>query len=218
MAFEGFTDDSFDFLDELTLNNNREWFHANKARYQQSVQQPLAELFGELEPEFGTPKLFRIYRDTRFSADKSPYKTAAAGMISRGNGTTWYAQISADGLMVGGGAPHLDAVQLAGYRRAVGEPGGAEMADIVEGLRAKGLEVGTLTGMGLSETPDLKRVPKPWPQDHDRSALLRYKKLVAVNRCEVSPALMSPSVVPLVAESWRTMAPLVDWLSDAIRT
>ena len=81
----------FDFLRELKSNNNREWFQANKARYEQSVKEPLLQFitdFGVYLPEISLhytaiPKatggsMFRIYRDVRFSKDKSPYKTAAA--------------------------------------------------------------------------------------------------------------------------------------------
>jgi uncharacterized protein (TIGR02453 family) len=81
----------FDFLRELKLNNNRQWFEGNKTRYEQVVKQPLLEFitdFGTFLPEISPhylaiPKatggsMFRIYRDVRFSKDKSPYKTAAA--------------------------------------------------------------------------------------------------------------------------------------------
>lgn len=86
------SEDALDFLRELELNNNREWFEANKKRYESSVKKPMEALAAdlitrmrELDPEINMePKkaLFRIHRDTRFSKDKSPYKTNAALAIS----------------------------------------------------------------------------------------------------------------------------------------
>jgi len=92
MAF--FTDDAIDFFRELELNNEKSWFEANKKRYETSVKRPmeafvgrLIELMKELDPQIAmTPKdaIFRIYKDVRFSKDKTPYKTNAGASISRG--------------------------------------------------------------------------------------------------------------------------------------
>ena len=88
--FIGFDRDAMQFLHELTVEMNREWFEANKARYQMRWVEPMAALLGEVAGrlakvyapvKLGPPKLFRIYRDTRFSKDKSPYKTHVAGAI-----------------------------------------------------------------------------------------------------------------------------------------
>jgi len=89
--FDGFPKDLFDFLEELGQNNNRDWFAANKPRYYESVVKPMGQYIGAVAPRLhevsshfrADPKphggsMFRIYRDTRFARDKTPYKTHAA--------------------------------------------------------------------------------------------------------------------------------------------
>ncbi len=116
-------------------------------------------LVAELAPEFGEARLFRPYRDTRFSRDKSPYKTTIAAMIGDG-----YVQLSANGLMAGAGMYHLAPDQLARYRAAVdAEVPGRRLQSIVDSLRAAQFEV---TAM---ET--LKTTPRGYPKDHPRVEL-----------------------------------------------
>ena len=78
--------DALDFFVELEGNNDRPWWQANKERFEQSVAEPMRALLDELEPEFGVFKVFRMNRDVRFSADKSPYKTAHAAVTERDGG------------------------------------------------------------------------------------------------------------------------------------
>src|SRR6266545_7682552 len=120
MRFDGFGPGAPRFFDELAENNTRDWWQANKARYESDVRAPLEYLLAELADEFGEAKVFRPNRDTRFSADKSPYKTAAAAVVGTpGGGTaTLYVQLSATGLMVGGGCYHPAKDQLARMRAA----------------------------------------------------------------------------------------------------
>src|SRR5215470_11178237 len=107
MRFDGFGAGAPRFFDELAENNTRDWWQANKARYESEVRAPLEYLLDDLAGEFGEAKVFRPNRDTRFSADKSPYKTAAGAVIHGAEGTgtvgTLYVQLSATGLMTGGG-------------------------------------------------------------------------------------------------------------------
>ena len=106
------------FFKELEANNNRDWFHANKKRFEQEVKAPFEELTGEviemmqkIDPEITvTPKecVFRIYRDTRFSKDKTPYKEHMAAVVGRGGRKdhTWpgiYFQVDGHGVSVAGG-------------------------------------------------------------------------------------------------------------------
>src|ERR671929_1111674 len=110
-------------------------------------------MLAELAPEFGTAKLFRPYRDVRFSNDKTPYKTHQGAVVTpagRGAGA-WYVQVSADGLMVAGGCWRLESDQVARYRRAV--------ADEVQGPRLQA-EVERLSSAGFAiEGERLTRVP-----------------------------------------------------------
>ncbi|QYK54281.1 MAG: DUF2461 domain-containing protein [Fimbriimonadaceae bacterium] len=129
-----FTDDAIQFFAELELNNNKEWFEANKKRYENSVKKP-AEAFAaemisrmkELDPAIDVePKkcVFRIYRDTRFSKDKTPYKTNFGVSISSGGKTDFatpglYFHGDAKSMGVATGCYHLEPAQLAAMRRHI---------------------------------------------------------------------------------------------------
>jgi uncharacterized protein (TIGR02453 family) len=117
------TKKSLDFLKELSKNNNREWFHANKKRYEADLKLPFEEFISDLIEAYKTidpeikiaPKeaVFRIYRDTRFSKDKTPYKTHVGALISRygRKGKDYpghYIHIESGRLMLGGGAYFLE--------------------------------------------------------------------------------------------------------------
>lgn len=101
MSFSGFGRGAMSFFADLAANNSREWWLANRARYDTEVRGPLEQLLEDLAAEFGEAKVFRPNRDTRFSADKSPYKTNAAAVTSEGDGTSLYVSLSAEGLHVG---------------------------------------------------------------------------------------------------------------------
>lgn len=134
----GFTDDAFSFYEGLQADNSKSYWTSHKDVYERHVREPLIELCAVLEDEFGAVKLFRPYRDVRFSKDKSPYKTHQGGHTSEG----FYLQVDADGLMVAGGmyAPTPD--QLRRYREAAGsDTDGAELQAIVDDLRDAGMEI-----------------------------------------------------------------------------
>lgn len=127
------------FLYELSQNNNRDWFEKNKKRYESGVKKPFEQFVGavirriqEFEPQFQiTPKesIFRLYRDTRFSADKTPYKThLSAVFTAEGRKTTdhwvypgYYLQLGFGSLSLGGGAYFLEKDQLTKMRKAIAQ-------------------------------------------------------------------------------------------------
>ena len=131
-GFGGFERSAFGFLHELQIEMNREWFEENKARYQALWVEPMTALLGDVAAglartyapvRLGPPKLFRIHRDTRFSKDKSPYKTHVAGMIPLGTRkpvdggcTAMYLHLGADEEYVGVGTYFFEAGQLARWR------------------------------------------------------------------------------------------------------
>ena len=94
MAFRGWPTEALDFYEGLEADNSKTYWTAHKAVYEEKVPAPMRELLAALEPEFGESKIFRPYRDVRFSADKSPYKTAIGATLERGG----YVQLSAQGL------------------------------------------------------------------------------------------------------------------------
>ena len=99
---------------------------------------PLTALLAQLEPQFGPGKIFRPNRDIRFSQDKSPYKTAQGAFASFQEGVGYYLQLSADGLLVGGGYHSHSPAQLARYRNSVDATGtGEQLQHIVDGHRRR---------------------------------------------------------------------------------
>jgi uncharacterized protein (TIGR02453 family) len=207
MRFEGFGPGALRFFDELAENNNRGWWHDNKARYESEVRAPLEYLLDDLAGEFGEAKVFRPNRDTRFSADKSPYKTAAAAAIHGDEGTiaTLYVQLSATGLVVGGGCYHPARDQLARLRAAIDDDRtGAEIDGILAGIARDGGEPG--------HGDKLKTAPRGYSSDHPRIELLRMKGLVALFEHPPAAWLHKPKARDQVAAGWRSLAPLNAWL------
>ena len=211
MLFEGFGAGVVRFYEELAANNTRDWWHANKARYERDVRAPLEHLLEDLRGEFGEAKVFRPNRDTRFSNDKSPYKTAAAAVIGQAHGGigTLYLQVSADGLMVGGGAYTPDGEHLARLRAAIADDKtGTELEEIVAEIRRGGGEVGA--------HEELKTAPRGYPADHPRIELLRLKGIIGWYDHPPGPWLQSTAARDQVADGWRSLRPLTTWLATNV--
>ena len=96
VTFRGWPSEALEFYDGLTADNSKTYWSSHKAFYETQVYGPMVELLAALEPEFGPGKVFRPYRDVRFSADKSPYKTHLGAWLEGGG----YLQLSADGLSI----------------------------------------------------------------------------------------------------------------------
>ena len=205
MTFSGFGRGAVTFFNDLASNNSRDWWHANRTRYDDEVRQPLEDLLQDLATEFGEAKVFRPNRDTRFSADKSPYKTNAAAVASEGNGTSLYLSFSAEGLHVGGGAYHLARDQLARYRAAVADDKrGATLEKIAADLRAAKADVTGRTA--------LKTAPRGFSPDHARIDLLRQDGLIGIWAHPPRAWLYTKQAVDRVADGWRRLAPLNAWM------
>jgi uncharacterized protein (TIGR02453 family) len=205
MAFSGWPTEAVEFFDGLEADNTKRYWTAHKAVFDASVHAPMAELLAELADEFGDGRIARPYRDVRFSADKSPYKTAIYAILDQGG----YVNFSADGLVVGVGYHHMEPDQLDRYRRAVADDGsGAELAGVVGLLAAGKVQVG-----GSSS---LKRVPRGYPADHPRADLLRHKGLIAWRRWPVASWLHTRAAKQRVVEFLRAAAPLQAWLDERV--
>jgi uncharacterized protein (TIGR02453 family) len=204
MAFGGWPAEALAFYAGLEDDNSREYWTSRKAVYQERVLRPMEELLEELAPEFGEPKIFRPYRDIRFSHDKTPYKTHIGATI----GPTCYVQLSADGLSAGSGRWHLEPVELTAYRAGVAGPDGAELDAIVAGLERDGVEV---HGHGT-----LKSAPRGYTADHPRIGLLRHKGLTTWRHWNPEPWLSTPAPAVAVREFFRTSADFCDWLTSHV--
>src|SRR5215469_9451264 len=142
MQFTGFPADAFTFYEQLQVDNSKAFWTAHRGDYEQHVLRPIVALGAELEDEFGSASVDRPYRDIRFSADKSPYKTHQGMFVERAPGLGFYAGLSADGLLVSGGFHSHAPDQVERYRRAVdAEPSGRVLAELVSGLAANGLAI-----------------------------------------------------------------------------
>ena len=204
-TFQGIPAGAFGFYEELQDNNNRGWWQEHKDSYLSLVREPLSLLLAELEPRFGPAKLFRPNRDIRFSEDKSPYKTAQGAVASVQEGVGYYLQISADGLLVGGGYHSHTPAQLARYRNSVDASGtGESLRRILEAVAAAGFAV---------EGEKLKTVPRGYAREHPRAELLKHKSLSASVNLGRPDWLATPAAVQDIAGLWEDLRPLVDWVS-----
>lgn len=204
--FRGWRPDVPEFFDHLELDNTKSFWSAHKQFYEVSVLSPMQDLLAELAPEFGDGRIFRPYRDTRFSLDKSPYKTTIAAHNDAG-----YISLSADALGVGTGLYMPSPDQLARFRAAVAdERSGTELVGIVEDLRGKRLEV--------AAHEILKSAPRGYPKEHPRIDLLRHKGLTAWREWPVGAWLATPAAKRRVVEVLRATASLRSWLDANVDT
>ncbi len=227
-----FTPETFAYLRALTRNNRREWFEAHRPEYARTLLAPMRALaeefdvqFATLAPEFvGDPKrsLFRIYRDVRFSKDKTPYKTHAAMWVyhrspGRGvgkeidGGAGFYFHVEPGASMVAGGLwmpprPSLNKVRahfdadLAGWKKAVD-------------ARAIRTRFGGLN----DDEPGimLKRLPRGYDAGHAAERWLRYNSFT-VSRTLTDAEVLSPKIVETAMKDFTAMLPMVRWLNRAL--
>jgi uncharacterized protein (TIGR02453 family) len=201
MAFGGWSAEALAFYAGLEDDNSREYWTSRKAVYQEQVLRPMEELLEELAPVLGEPRIFRPYRDIRFSHDKTPYKTHIGARI----GPSCYVQLSADGLSAGSGRWHLEPDELARYRAGVAGPDGAEFAAIVAALEGAGVEV---HGHGT-----LKSAPRGYTADHPRIGLLRHKGVTTWRHWKPEPWLSTPAPARRLREFFATSVDFCDWLT-----
>ena len=205
MAFKGFPAEALEFYEGLEADNTKAYWQAHKAVYEQHVRAPMDALLADLAPEFGEPKIFRPYRDVRFSADKSPYKTQIAGTLAGGG----YVSFGAEGLAVGTGMYDMSKEQLDCYRRAVADDRrGGELEKVVAAVRRHGIEV---TGRD-----ELKTAPRGYAQDHPRIELLRFKGVIAWKQWPVAAWLGTAKAKDRVVEVLHRAQPVHDWLQQHV--
>jgi uncharacterized protein (TIGR02453 family) len=225
-----FTPGALTFLRQLKRNNRREWFLERKPAFESLLLEPLRELVEELDvrlattvPEVGgSPKrsIFRIYRDVRFSKDKSPYKTHVAcwfahrdggpgvGSETHGAGAGFYFHLEPGASMVAGGLwmPPRPALQAIRERIATDHEG-LEAALGAPPFRRR---FGTLTPEHV-----LKRVPRPWPADHPAATWLRFASYT-VSAPLSDAAVTGKKLADQVAKDFVLIRPLVRWLNAAL--
>lgn len=218
------TQQSLDFLKDLSKNNNRDWFHDNKKRYEKELKKPFENTIGAIIQEVQkvdpnivvTPKqaIFRIYRDTRFSKDKSPYKTHVSAILAPG-GTKqkehpgMYIHVEPGMLMLGGGAYFLETQSLYQLRQfitlnikrfenIISNPGFVEKYETLKGEKNK-------------------RLPKEFMEAAETQPLLYNKQFYYM--AELDPKnVLRKDFVPFVMEHYHAAKPFNDFLIEALNS
>jgi uncharacterized protein (TIGR02453 family) len=200
MAFRGWPVEALEFFEGLEADNSKAYWQRNKDTYDSVVRAPMEELLAELAPEFGEGRIFRPYRDVRFSKDKSPYKTNIAAVVGEG-----YISLTKNGLGSGCGMWEMAPDQMERYRSAVDDDkSGKKLEALASKIRAKGID--------LSAHDELKTAPKGYPKDHPRIEFLRYKGIVAWREWPAGAWLGTRKAKDRVVEFLRTAEPLNAWL------
>lgn len=214
----------FAFLRELGANNNREWFQANRAHYEQHARDPMLRFIAdfsaplrEISPRFlADPRpvggsLFRIHRDTRFSKDKRPYKTMLAAQFRHESGRDvhapgFYLHLEPDNVFCGGGLYHPDATTLARVRAAiVKKPQEWKRATSPDGFT----DEATLWGEQLKRPPQGFDPAHPLIEDLKRKDHVWIVQLDEASACE-------PGFIDRFAAACRGAAPMVRFLTKAL--
>jgi uncharacterized protein (TIGR02453 family) len=212
--------DTLRFLSELRQHNERGWFNANKARYDDARRDLtifVDQLIGEISAFDsavagieGKDSIFRIHRDARFSKDKTPYKTNLGAHIVAGARKTdhgragYYIHIEPGECMLAGGAYMPPGAWLADIRRAI-ERDGARLRKIVARQEFKKY-FGTITG------EQVKTAPRGYAKDHPEIDLLRYKSLVAIHNL-ADQRVTEKGFVGRAAKTFKAMKPFNDFLN-----
>jgi uncharacterized protein (TIGR02453 family) len=224
VAFEGFPKDTVAFLTELTANNSKEWFDENRKRYDAVYAQPAKDFVDALAPRLEAisptvhaeaavnKSIFRVNRDTRFSADKTPYKNHIDMMFWDGTGRSrecaaFFFRLTPEGVHLGAGKHGFDKNELVLWRKAVQSDAGEELVGILDDMRAAGFEVGG---------EHYKSVPRGLPKDHPRAELLCYNGLHAFSAGPHPASLNSAAIVDHCIDRFAAVAPLLFWVRDNV--
>ena len=229
MAFQGFSRDALQFLVDLALNNDRAWFQPRKADYERLLKEPLEALITDLSVELDKRKIplqadpkkspFRIYRDTRFSKDKSPYKTHVAASfpwVGGGQATSegeserhggGYFHLSPEGTYMGGGMWHPEPARLAAFRNAVDQDTAATLKALNDpGFLARFDQIS-------SDGESLKRVPTGYAPDHPQAELLKMKN-ITFGRSLSDKEALSKDLPKILADDFAAGVPVMKFLAS----
>jgi uncharacterized protein (TIGR02453 family) len=227
--FTGFKPEAIDFLAELAQNNDRAWFQPRKSEYERLLKEPMEAFVAALAGAFqaqGVPlqadpktSIFRIYRDTRFAKDKSPYKTnvgasfpwvegvggdASMSHTEHGNGAYFHLQPGES--FAGGGMWHPSKLLLDAFRAAI--------LDDERRVRAALEDPAFVAEFGpIRSHETLKRVPLGFPPDHPMADLARYKDLTFGRRLS-DEEIYSPDLPDILARAYAKATPVFRFLSN----
>ena len=217
-----FSPEALAFLRALKRHNRREWFKPRKEQYDALLRAPMIALIERLAHDFqrfapdlvASPKasLYRIYRDTRFSENKTPYKTHVAAVfpprgLPKHQGAGLYFHVSPTEVWVGGGMYAPDTSQLQAVREHI--------ATNVKRLRSIVEAPAFRRTVGRLEGEQLQRVPRGFPKDHEAATFLRYRQFLAGLEFP-PPFAASPRFYAAVLKIFRRVAPLIRFLNEPL--
>ncbi|MGH9719168.1 MAG: DUF2461 domain-containing protein [Bryobacteraceae bacterium] len=219
-AFPGFPAEGIAFLRSLKKNNRREWFQPRKEIYDEKVKAPMVELITALQRDMmafaphytGDPSklIYRLYRDTRFSNDKTPYKTHIAASFPRRDAgkhaaAGFYFGVGSDEVQVAGGVYMPPVENLRAIREHVA--GHHERLRKIIANRTLRALVGDMHGQQLA------RAPKGYLPDHPAADLLRYKQFLFYVELDAK-LVTTPKVHGEVLKRFRAMTPFIEFLNE----
>ncbi len=226
VLFEGFSPLTIDFLIDLKNNNNRDWFNANKDIYLNELKGKALTLINEMQYAFlsdGLPfnadmkkSLFRIYRDIRFSKDKTPYKTHLGIFFPYKADSTQHKPIEATGLylhiepnmcFIAGGLHRPQPAQLKNIRNSI-NGNYQQFKNIIND------KFFTNEFTKILNDESLKRVPRGFPKEHPAADLLKLKgySLIYSFPCDI---IFSRSLISLIIKKAKAMSPFLEFLDNA---
>ncbi len=224
MSDQHFGQDLFRFLEELKANNNREWFQANKDRYVHDVKEPAQAFIADFAPHLAKvsphfrsdPRpvggsLFRIYRDVRFSKDKSPYKTHAGLHFRHSAGKSaytpgFYLHLEPRGCFAGVGLWHPDGPTLKKIRERVTQQPKAWRKAVEDTAFARSFTV---------EGDRLKRPPKGFDPDHELIEVLKFKDFTGISKL-TQKQVISKGFIEEFARLCQAGGSLVKFICEAL--
>jgi uncharacterized protein (TIGR02453 family) len=221
-SFPGFSEEALKFFVQLKRHNNRIWFLKQRETYAREVKEPMVSLvlainaeLRRLSPELVTePRraIYRIYRDVRFSADKSPYKTHTAALFApRGFGkhasAGLYFHFAPDELLIAGGVYMPGPKELLAIRNHIA----ANPAPLRRILASR-----PVASLGGLQGDQLMRVPKGFAPDHSAADLLRYKQFLVWVKHPPETAL-GEALLPLLVQTFQALLPLVRFLNTPLK-
>ena len=224
--FSGFPPKTFSYLAELMQNNNKDWFTANRTRYEDLYVAPaisfieaigprLKELPGEVHAEARVNgSLFRINRDVRFSRHKTPYKNHIDMWFWQGESKGWetpgyFMRLEPHQWAIGAGMHHLGKEALSAYRAGVVDEGhGAALEAVAAELEGSGLELGGATR---------RSVPRGYDAGHARARFLLHEGLFGIHYGPVPPEAHTPAFVDVCMGYFKAGSAINDWLAAVLR-
>lgn len=227
MEFNGFKEEALKFLDEIEQNNNKAWFEANRYRWEELILEPnkaYVEEMGEhliaLSPFIkAVPKtgasLFKIYRDTRFSHDKTPIKTKIGimfwkGVLHRMKCPCFYMQYKSHEVLLATGIRAFKDELLKNYREYIKvEKNARALHEILEDLKQKGITI---------PEPEFKRVPVGFDKDNEYSYLARYKGLLVYKTFKPNKTFHSKKIINYNFKFYDSTLELFNWLDEFIKS